>query len=63
MDTAVIAKAPAKLLAAGIADALATYVEARAVARSHSQNMVGGIQPIAGMAIAEKCEEILLRMR
>ena len=59
VDTAVIAKAPAKLLAAGIADALATYVEARAVARSHSKNMVGGIQPIASMAIAEKCEEIL----
>ena len=47
VDTAVIAKAPAKLLAAGIADALATYVEARAVARSHSKNMVGGVQPIA----------------
>lgn len=59
VDTAVIAKAPAKLLAAGIADALATYVEARAVARSHSKNMVGGVQPIASMAIAEKCEEIL----
>lgn len=59
VDTSVIAKAPAKLLAAGIADALATYVEARAVARSHSENMVGGMQTIAGMAIAEKCEEIL----
>ncbi|MGX7351146.1 hypothetical protein RU97_GL000142 [Enterococcus canis] len=59
VDTAVIAKAPAKLLAAGIADALATYVEARAVAQSHSQNMVEGAQPIAAMAIAEKCEEVL----
>lgn len=59
IDTEVVANAPAELLAAGIADALATLVEARAVAQSHSETMAGGAQTAAAMAIAEKCEEII----
>ncbi|WP_291291604.1 glycerol dehydrogenase [Enterococcus sp.] len=59
VDTALIVKAPAKLLTFGIADGLATYVEARAVAKSGAQNLVGGRPTLAALAIAEKCEAVL----
>ena len=60
VDTHVCAQAPVRLFASGIADGLATFVEAQAVLRSHSQSMVGGDPTIAGMAIAEACEKTLL---
>lgn len=60
VDTQVCAQAPVRLFASGIADGLATFVEAQAVLRSHSQSMVGGDPTIAGMAIAEACEKTLL---
>lgn len=60
VDTAVCAKAPARLFASGIADGLATFVEAQAVLRSHALSMLGGKPTIAGMAIAEACEDTLL---
>lgn len=60
IDTQVCAQAPVRLFASGIADGLATYVEAQAVLRSHSSSMVGGAPTIAGMAIAEACEKTLL---
>lgn len=59
VDTAVVSKAPTRLLASGIADALATYVEARAVKQKHGNTMAGGKQTLAAIAIAEKCEAIL----
>ncbi len=61
VDTQVIANAPAKLLAWGIADALATWVEARAVIKNGGKTMAGGTTTIAGQAIAEKCEETLFK--
>ncbi|WP_312044938.1 glycerol dehydrogenase [Erwinia sp.] len=60
VDTQVCARAPVRLFASGIADGLATFVEAQAVKRSHSKSMVGGDPTIAGMAIAEACEKTLL---
>ena len=60
VDTHVCAQAPVRLFASGIADGLATFVEAQAVLRSHSHSMVGGDPTIAGMAIAEACEKTLL---
>jgi glycerol dehydrogenase len=60
VDTWVCAQAPVRLFASGIADGLATYVEALAVQRSNSKTMVGGAVTIAGMAIAEACEKTLL---
>ncbi|MDS7721575.1 glycerol dehydrogenase [Pantoea ananatis] len=60
IDTAVCAAAPARLFASGIADGLATWVEAQAVARSHAKSMVNGDPTIAGLAIARACEETLL---
>ena len=59
VDSKVIAKAPKRLLASGIADALATWVEARAVMEAHGVNMLGQSQTLAGLAIAKQCEEIL----
>ncbi|MFT4465626.1 MAG: glycerol dehydrogenase [Sodalis sp. (in: enterobacteria)] len=60
VDTAVCAQAPVRLFASGIADGLATYVEAQAVKRTNALSMVGGKPTIAGMAIAAACEETLL---
>lgn len=60
IDTQVCARAPVRLFASGIADGLATWVEAQAVKRSHSKSMVNGDPTIAGMAIAEACEKTLL---
>lgn len=59
VDTRVIAKAPKRLLASGIADGLATWVEARAVMQANGSTMVGEKQSLAGLAIAQKCEDIL----
>lgn len=59
VDTAVIAKAPARLLAAGMADAFATWVEVRAIAKNQSETLAGGQPTLAAQAIAQKCEEVL----
>ncbi|MCS2611171.1 glycerol dehydrogenase [Halomonas dongshanensis] len=59
VDTAIICKAPPRFLASGIADALATWVEARAAIRANANNMAGGKATLLGATIGEKCEEIL----
>lgn len=59
VDTAVISKAPVRLLASGIADGLATWVEARAVLQKNGQTMAGAGQSLASLAIARSCEETL----
>ncbi|NAP00719.1 iron-containing alcohol dehydrogenase [Halomonas sp. MG34] len=59
VDTKVVAGAPPRLFASGIADAMATWVEARAAIKSNSDTMAGGKTSIAAKAIAEKCEETL----
>lgn len=61
VDTKIIAEAPPRLLASGIADALATWVEARSVIAFGGHTMAGGVTTIAGEAIAEKCEEVLFK--
>lgn len=60
MDTEVIANAPARFLAAGIGDALATYYEAAACNASNSITTGGGHVTNAAMALATACREILL---
>ena len=55
-----VAKAPARLLAAGIGDALATYFEARACYQSRATTMAGGRSTEAAMSIARLCYDILL---
>jgi glycerol dehydrogenase len=61
VDTAVVAAAPVRLLVSGMGDALSTYFEARACARSNSPNFLGGVTTKAAMALAELCYESLLR--
>lgn len=59
VDTQVIAQAPSRFLASGIADGLATWVEAQAVMKGNGKMMAGGLPTIAAQAIACKCEEVL----
>lgn len=59
VDTAVVAQAPPKLFASGVADAMATWVEARATIKSNGNAMAGGKTSIAAKAIAEACEKTL----
>ena len=59
VDSKVISQAPKRLLASGIADGLATWVEARAVMQANGKTMLGKHQTLAGVAIAQRCEEIL----
>ncbi|MGT2915704.1 glycerol dehydrogenase [Streptococcus dysgalactiae] len=59
VDTQVICQAPKRLLASGIADGLATWVEARAVMQKNGDIMAGGNQTLAGVAIAQACERTL----
>src|SRR5690606_15881155 len=59
VDTEVVAKAPARLFASGIADAMATWVEARATIKSNGTTMAGGKTRIDAKAIAKACEETL----
>src|SRR5699024_26455 len=60
IDTAVVAKAPSRFFSSGIADAMATWVEARATIKSGGTTMAGGKPSIAAEAIAKKCEATLM---
>ena len=57
VDTSIVARAPARLLAAGMGDALATNVEAKRA--RNSPNFGGGMPALISTAICQKCEEIL----
>ncbi|SEI01291.1 glycerol 2-dehydrogenase (NAD+) [Halobacillus karajensis] len=59
LDSKIIAEAPPRFLASGIADALATFVEVRSVVNNSGHTMAGGQTTLAAQAIAEKCEEVL----
>lgn len=59
VDTKIVAGAPPRLFASGIADAMATWVEARATIKSNGEAMAGGKTSIAATAIAKACEETL----
>lgn len=60
LDTDIIAKAPSRLLVAGMGDAMATYFEARACHRSNAQTMAGGQCSLAALALAKLCLDTLL---
>ena len=60
MDSDVITKAPSRFLSAGIGDALATYLEARACAESHAVTMTGGVATKSVLALAKLCYDTLL---
>lgn len=63
VDSALIAKAPARFLVAGIGDALSTWFEARSNLESNASNLVTPNMPAAaaGIAIAKTCHEVLMR--
>ncbi|CAM3070435.1 glycerol dehydrogenase [Streptobacillus felis] len=60
MDTDVIVNAPARLLAAGIGDALATYYEAKACLDSNSNTIAGGKPSKTAIALAKLCLDIIM---
>lgn len=60
MDTTIISQAPARLLVAGMGDALATYFEARACCTTNQPTMAGGTATLAAMTLAELCYDTLL---
>lgn len=61
VDTMIIAKAPLRLLIAGMGDAFATYYEARACHQSGALNYTGGRNTEAAYALARLCNDILLK--
>lgn len=60
VDTAIIAKAPVRLLVSGMGDALATWFEADACAKALAGNLPGGNSTAAALALAKLCYEILI---
>lgn len=60
VDSSIVAKGPARLLVAGMGDALATWFEARTVVEAKKKNQVGGATTLAGEALAALCYETLL---
>ena len=63
VDSAVIAAAPVRFLVAGVGDALSTWFEARSNLETHSPNFIGSgyPAPLAGVAIARACHDVLMR--
>ena len=59
VDSQVVANAPVQLLVAGVGDALATWLEARATARSNSKTMAGGLPTLTGTALAQLSWDVL----
>lgn len=55
VDTAIIAKAPARLLSAGIGDAVVKQFEVEQCFRKGGTNMFGGRAPLAALALARAC--------
>ncbi|MBA3993107.1 MAG: glycerol dehydrogenase [Cyanobacteria bacterium DS2.3.42] len=60
VDTAVVAKAPPRLLSSGMGDALATWFEAKTVIDARKANQVGGATTISAQALAKLCYETLI---
>ncbi|MCS3404884.1 MULTISPECIES: glycerol dehydrogenase [Pantoea] len=60
MDTTIIAKAPVRLLVAGMGDALSTWFEAKACYDSGATSMAGGKSTAAALSLARLCYETLL---
>ena len=60
VDTEVIARSPARLLVAGMGDALATWFEAKVCVDGNVRNMRGGASTRSALALAELCYRTLL---
>ena len=60
MDTAIIAKAPVRLLVAGMGDALSTWFEAKACYDARAVSMAGGQSTAAALSLARLCYDTLM---
>lgn len=60
VDSSVISKGPARLLVAGMGDALATWFEAKTVIEARKANQLGGRTTMTGEALAALCYRTLL---
>ncbi|HSD79966.1 MAG TPA: glycerol dehydrogenase [Solirubrobacteraceae bacterium] len=60
VDTEIVARAPVRLLVAGIGDGLATYFEADASATTRAAAMAGGAPLQAALTLARLCCDTLL---
>jgi len=60
VDTAIVAKAPVRLLVSGMGDALATWFEADACTRAFAANVPGGAATAASLTLARLCYDTLL---
>ena len=60
MDTAIIAKAPVRLLVSGMGDALSTWFEAKACYDARAISMAGGQSTEAALSLARLCYDTLL---
>ena len=60
VDTGIVARAPVRLLVAGMGDALATWFEADASAASSAKNLPGGSVTQAALALAGLCYDLLM---
>lgn len=60
VDLSLVAQAPARFLAAGMGDALATFFEAQACRESRKPNMRGGQSTQSALALARLCLDTLL---
>ena len=61
VDTEVISRSPARMLVAGMGDALATWWEAKVCADAGVKNMRGGASTQSALALAELCYKTLLK--
>lgn len=61
VDTDVIAHAPARLLTAGMGDALATWFETRACKRSGAKNMARGFCSNTAYMMSKLCYDLLIQ--
>ena len=59
VDTQIVANAPAEFLIAGVGDALATWLEAKAVAGSFSDTIAGDLPTLTGTALARLSWDVL----
>jgi glycerol dehydrogenase len=59
VDSQLVANAPVAFLIAGVGDALATWLEARATSRSNSKTMAGGLPTVTGTALAQLSWDVL----
>lgn len=60
VDTTIIANSPARYLAAGMGDALATWFEARTVAEANKPNELGGAASMSALGLSRLCYDTLL---